>query len=520
MTFVTLGTQNFPFNRLLEMVDRLVDEGVLQGRVFAQIGYSSYVPRHYAYSDFMTPEEYNRCIAEADLIIAHAGVGTIMHCLSGSKRLIVVPRMQLRKEHVDDHQLEIAAAFAEKGYLLYARNYDALKAAVLAAPTAPLVKYEKGINVVERKIDSFLHNRQPHRVLMVGSDLSVRGGIVSVIKNYLSYDAWDDADISFVPAHIEGPSWKKAWFFLKALMKIRKLLNTRIYDIVHIHVSERGSFTRKSIILRLAKRKHCKVILHHHGAEFLDFYHGSNNRRKKEIRRILSEADLNLVLSRRLVPIYKEISPDAQIECLYNTVRTPRENQYNPDAREFTMLGRLAERKGTFALLDTIKMIDLTLPPDVKFNLCGDGDLDLVKNKIRELQIEHRIGHLGWAEGKTKAEILQRTMAHVLFSYNEGLPMAILETMGCGIVNIATRIAAIPEVITDRETGFLVEPGDKEALAQVLLEVSSHKALRKQISANSFALIAEDFSLESGIRKLQQIYMRFLDSPHDSLSVL
>lgn len=490
------------------MVDRLVEEGVLQGRVFAQIGYSSYVPRHYACSDFMSPEEYNQCIEEADLIIAHAGVGTIMNCLSGSKRLIVVPRTQLHKEHVDDHQFEIADAFAEKGYLLCARNYDALKAAVLAAPTAPLMKYEKGINAVERKIDRFLHNRQQHRVLMVGSDLSVKGGIVSVIKNYLSYDPWDDADISFVPTHIEGPAWKKAWFFLKSLVKIRKLLNTHIYNIVHIHVSERGSFTRKSIILRLAKRKHCKVILHHHGAEFLDFYQQSTKEKKQRISRILGEADLNLVLSRRLVPIYTEIAPKAKIECLYNTVRTPEENQYNPGAREFTMLGRLAERKGTFALLDTIKMIDLTLPPDVKFNLCGDGDLDLVKNKIRELEIEHRIGHLGWAEGKTKAEILQRTMAHVLFSYNEGLPMAILETMGCGIVNIATRIAAIPEVITDGETGFLVEPGDKEALARVLLEVSSHEALRKQISDNSFALIAEDFSLESGVRKLQQIYTR------------
>lgn len=508
MTFVTLGTQDFPFDRLLELVDRLTAEGVIKGEVFAQIGYSSYVPKNYSYAAFLDPEAYNRYIAEADLIIAHAGVGTIMHCLSHSKKLIVVPRAKAYNEHVDDHQFEIADEFAERGYLLVAQDYDALKSAVLAIDTVPIRKYEKGKNTVESKINNFLHNRQ-HRVLMVGSDLSVKGGIVSVLKNYLSYEGWNDADVSFVPTHIEGSPWKKAWFFLKSLRQINRLLNTRQFDLVHIHVSERGSFTRKTIILRMAKRKHCKVILHHHGAEFLDFYQASSDKKKKRISRTMGEADLNLVLSQRLVPIYREISPNAQVACLYNVVRTPENSQYAPDAREFTMLGRLAERKGTFALLDTIKKIDSILAPDVKFNLCGDGDIERVRDSIRELQIEHRIGHLGWVEGNTKDEILRRTMAHVLFSYNEGLPMAILETMGRGIVNIATNIAAIPEVITDGKTGFLVEPGDTDKLAQVLIEVSNNASLRKQISDNSFGLIAEEFSLEAGIRKLEQIYMGF-----------
>lgn len=510
MIFVTLGTQSFPFNRLLELVDRLVAEGVIKDEVFAQIGYASYVPKNYSYVNFLGPADYNRYITEAGLIIAHAGVGTIMNCLSNRKKLIVVPRAKEYNEHVDNHQFEIADEFARKGYLLVAENYETLKSAVLAIHTISIRKYEKGVNTVESKIDRYLHNCQ-HRVLMIGSDLSVKGGIVSVIKNYLCYEGWKDVEISFVPTHIEGAIWKKAWFFLKAVRQTNKLLNTRLFHVVHIHVSERGSFTRKSIILRMAKRKHCKVILHHHGAEFLDFYQRSNDGKKKRISRVMGEADLNLVLSRCLIPIYKEISPNAQVACLYNVVRTPVNSQYALDAREFTMLGRLSERKGTFALLDTIKMIDNTLARDVKFNLCGDGDIERVKDRIRELQIEHRIGHLGWVDGEAKQEILRRTMAHVLFSYNEGLPMAILETMGCGIVNIATKIAAIPEVITDGKTGFLVEPGDKNRLAQVLIEVSNNASLRRQISENSFAYIAKEFSLEAGVSKLEQIYMGLFD---------
>lgn len=510
MTFVTLGTQDFPFNRLLELVDRLVEEGVLCGDVFAQTGHSTYVPRHYSGVDFLTPAEYNRYIEQADLVIAHAGVGTIMSCLSAGKKLIVVPRTETHGEHVDGHQFEIAEEFARKGYLLTADEYDTLKAAVAAIPTASLLPYERGGNHIEEKIDRFLRGRQ-RRVLMVGSDLSVKGGIVSVLKNYLGFDGWKEADVSFVPTHIEGSAPQKALFFLRSLGKLRRLLNTGAFDLVHIHVSERGSFTRKAIVLRMAKRRGCRVILHHHGAEFLDFYDQSSDKKKAWIRAVMAEADLNLVLSRRLVPIYRELSPNAEVACLYNVVSTPAENQYSPEAREFTMLGRLAERKGTFALLETIKGIDTSLAPEVKFNLCGDGDIEAVKDRIRTLGIGHRIAHLGWVDGNQKQEILDRTMAHVLFSFNEGLPMSILETMGRGIVNIATRVAAIPEVITDRETGFLVEPGDCAGLGRVLLEVSADASLRRTVSGNSFARIAEEFSLEAGICRLEQIYRDLFD---------
>jgi len=242
----------------------------------------------------------------------------------------------------------------------------------------------------------------------------------------------------------------------------------------------------------------------------LEFYENSKAGKQKKIRRVLKEADLNLVLSRRLVPIYRELSPGAQVRCLYNTVNTPKENRYRPQAREFTMLGRLEERKGTFDLLHVIKQIDGILAPDIKFNLCGDGSLDRVRAMIDELQIAHRIGHLGWVQGDARQAILDRTMAHVLFSYHEGLPMSILETMGCGIVNVATRVAAIPEVITHGTTGFLVEPGDREELARLLVEISEDKALRQRVSEAAFSYISREFSLERGVSSLQQIYDELL----------
>ena len=507
MIFLTLGTQDFQFNRLLEMVDRLVSEGVIRNQVLAQSGCSSHTPSHYRSVDFLDSEAFARHIREADFVIAHAGVGTIMNCIRSGKKLIVVPRDAQYKEHVDNHQYEIAEEFAAGGYLLCAKTYDELKSAVLGIHDFSPLPYQKGHNTIESKIRRFLDGTQ-RRVLMVGSDLSVKGGMVSVVRNLLSDGLWQHTELSYVPTHIEGSTLQKIRFFSKALVTLRRMLRTGAFQAVHIHVSERGSFTRKAMVLRLAKRYGCKVILHHHGAEFLDFYRNSSPGKQKKSSRILGEADVNLVLSRLLIPIYKEISPLAQVECLYNTVRPPKENRYSLSSRDITMLGRLEQRKGTFDLLEVIRKIDGTLDADIKFHLCGDGDLDRVREKISELQIAHRIGHLGWVEGHTKAQILDRTMAHVLFSYNEGLPMSILETMGCGIVNVATRVAAIPEVITDGVNGFLVEPGDRDGLARILVELSRSDSLRRQISDNAFACIAGEFSLESGIQKLEQLYER------------
>ena len=76
MVFVAVGTQKFPFNRLLKAVDELIEQGRLEEEVFAQVGHSDYVPRNYAYKDFLSKEEFQSCIERCDLLITHSGVAT------------------------------------------------------------------------------------------------------------------------------------------------------------------------------------------------------------------------------------------------------------------------------------------------------------------------------------------------------------------------------------------------------------------------------------------------------------
>lgn len=347
-------------------------------------------------------------------------------------------------------------------------------------------------------------------VLMCASSLKVKGGMVSVVKNYLGYRDWGDVKITFIPTHIETNKYLLMAYFFVAYIRILDLALLGKIDIAHLHVAERGSFYRKAFILQTLKRLGVKVILHHHGAEFDLFYNGLSDKRKEYVNKILRMADLNIVLSQRLVQMIKKKSPEAKVVVLYNAVNVPQTNPYNIQARNILFLGRLGHRKGTYDLLETIKIIDKELPSDVRFYLCGDGEVEEVKKKVEALGISHRIAHIGWIDGEQKKNFMKQSMVNVLPSYNEGLPMTILETMAHGIPNISTNIASIPEVLRDGENAYLITPGDVNKLKERLLQLVENEELRIKFGQKSYMLIKRDFSLDSNIRRLNDIYKRLL----------
>ena len=344
-------------------------------------------------------------------------------------------------------------------------------------------------------------------VLMCCSDLSYKGGMVTVVNNYLNVARWPDSvKFFFVPTHRDAGKLGLIMQFLKGIYSIMR--HAGQIDVAHLHVAERGSFIRKGLLVKLLHRMNIPVILHHHGAEFEPWYHAQSPGMKRWIDSVLTTADLNIVLSRRLIPMITDKAPDARVMALYNAVATFNHNIYDPDRREVLFLGRLGERKGTYLLLEAIKNLDDELPADIRFNLCGDGEVEEVNQRAREMGIAHRIGHIGWTTGELKDRILNRTVLNVLPSYNEGLPMTILETMARGIPNLSTRVASIPEVITDGETGLLLEPGDVDALTDGLRRLLTDRDLRIKLSDNSYNLICEHFSLDSSVRELTAVYDR------------
>lgn len=120
MIFVTVGSRNYPFDRLFRKLDELVSDGVIKDKVFAQIGTSTYKPQNFEYKDFISPEEFEDYIDKADVVISHGASGSIMKALNASKKVIVVTRLEKYGEHINDHQIQNNEAFASNNYVLMA----------------------------------------------------------------------------------------------------------------------------------------------------------------------------------------------------------------------------------------------------------------------------------------------------------------------------------------------------------------------------------------------------------------
>lgn len=113
--FLSVGTHAQQFDRLLAEMDSVLARGKIKAQVFAQTGNSKYTPKNFKCKKFLDEKEYNKKMDWAEIVISHGGAGTIINALLKKKRLIIVPRLKKFGEHTNDHQLELAEAFAKEG---------------------------------------------------------------------------------------------------------------------------------------------------------------------------------------------------------------------------------------------------------------------------------------------------------------------------------------------------------------------------------------------------------------------
>jgi UDP-N-acetylglucosamine transferase subunit ALG13 len=123
--FVTVGTQ-LGFDRMIEAFDEWAAANPAAG-AFAQVGPGDYRPRHVEYSAFVSPAECRERMVAADVIVAHAGMGTILSALELGKPVIVMPRHAALGEHRNDHQIATADRFGELDGVTVAADAEELK---------------------------------------------------------------------------------------------------------------------------------------------------------------------------------------------------------------------------------------------------------------------------------------------------------------------------------------------------------------------------------------------------------
>lgn len=126
MIFLVVGTWLKGFDRLIQAVDKLIEKEIICDEVVAQIGNSSYKPRNMTIVNFCSPEEFEVYISKADVIISHAGIGTISQAVKLSKPIVILPRKSKLGECFDDHQFATTRYMEAEGKVLAAYEIDDL----------------------------------------------------------------------------------------------------------------------------------------------------------------------------------------------------------------------------------------------------------------------------------------------------------------------------------------------------------------------------------------------------------
>ena len=157
MILVLLGTQNNSFHRLLEEVEKNIKDGTINEEVIVQSGYTKFQSHKMRIVDLMSKEQLDQFQEEADLIITHGGVGSIISSIEKGKKVIAVPRMHEYGEHVNNHQKEIVRDFNNKGYIIGINKVEDLKEAIIKSKDFKPKKYqannEKMLNIIEEFIE-------------------------------------------------------------------------------------------------------------------------------------------------------------------------------------------------------------------------------------------------------------------------------------------------------------------------------------------------------------------------------
>lgn len=345
-------------------------------------------------------------------------------------------------------------------------------------------------------------------VLMIGVDKTSVGGMLTVVENYLNDgDFCKQTNLRYIPSVVNSTALKKILFFIKSFLRITFCIVCRKIDIVHIHMAERTSVYREGVIARLAKLLGCKVIIHMHGANIETWYNAQSSVIRRIATHFIDAADRVIVLGKSWIPFMERVvRKKSKIIVVYNAVPSVLCNPYSLNSKNIIFLGMLIQRKGIEDLLCAFSNIKNDVPKDIVLKLYGDDKSQNIRDLIERYDLSDRAKYCGWLTNADKPSVLKDCMLNVLPSYNEGLPMTILETMAYGIPNISTNIAAIPELIKDGENGLLITPGDTVSLQKALLELLLNEKKRQQMSCKAYESIQGNFTVEKHLKNILDIY--------------
>lgn len=156
MIFVILGTQDKAFDRMLKEIEELKKDNIINSKVIVQAGSTAFKSNEMEILDYIPMANFNKYIEEADLIITHGGVGSILDSIKRNKKVIAIPRLLKYHEHANNHQIEIVEKFDELGYIKDCGNLKRLGNKIMEIDDFVPKKFESNNKKFIEKLESFI----------------------------------------------------------------------------------------------------------------------------------------------------------------------------------------------------------------------------------------------------------------------------------------------------------------------------------------------------------------------------
>ena len=351
------------------------------------------------------------------------------------------------------------------------------------------------------------------KVLMAGNYYKFHhpGGISAVVDYWSEYID----GLQYYPTFKESNELlKRGLFVVSYLRMLLRMFWDKNVKIIHLHAAADGSFWRKVQLLALSKKMGKKVVLHIHASRFKDFYNESSNRKKNWILSNLKKADVLICLSESWKLWFEFIGVDAEkIVVLHNITAMPQiiSNKSPLASRpvHFLFMGEIGSRKGVFDILRGLANHQKEINGKIELRIGGNKMERELCNVIEKENLTQFVKFEGWVGGEKKIKLLNWADVFILPSFNEGLPISILEAMSYKMPVISTKVGGIPEVIEQGVNGIFVTPGNDEEIFNAMQYYADNKFLVEKEGNASF-LKVQKYLPDYVMNHLTRIYENLL----------
>lgn len=315
-------------------------------------------------------------------------------------------------------------------------------------------------------------------ILYVGPDhKNHRGGIGAVLSIYSK----NIAPFNFIPTLSYKNKFHEFVFFSGSIFKlIFLLIKNRKIKIVHIHGAKEGSILRKYFICFIAKKIFSKkMIFHIHAGGFDEYYLRGSKFYKYMCRFVVNNTDALVVLSNRWDEFFQKNFRIKKLIVIKNPVEHKQPvviKQKNKSEVVFLFLGRIADHKGVFDLVNLVTTEQNSLRGKCRFLIGGNHEVDRLNKAIEDGGIGDIVEYIGWVQNDEKDRFFCMSDYFILPTYEEGMPMTILEAFSYGKPVITTPVGSIPEVVEHNKNGFLFTPGDMDQLKKIIADVINDRS--------------------------------------------